>query len=137
MSARRRSRRPHRSQTGSISGFVAVIMVALFAFAGLVIDGSRLVAGKVSAADHAGNAARVGAQEVLLLRDGRIGLDAAKASAAAHNYLASQGLNGVVSASTAGITVTVSDVVAMTMLGLVGVGSKSVSASRSAQPVNE
>ncbi|MEY4223302.1 MAG: hypothetical protein RIS33_236, partial [Actinomycetota bacterium] len=48
---------------GIVSGFVVCLTLTLTAATGLAIDAGRLVASHVQAADHAENAARVGAQE--------------------------------------------------------------------------
>ena len=81
-----------RDNRGSITGFVVVVLVALIGFAGLVIDGSRIVAEKISASDHAENAARAGAQEIAQLRSGLFVLDIPHANAAAAAYLSAHGI---------------------------------------------
>ncbi|MEO6125548.1 MAG: pilus assembly protein TadG-related protein [Ilumatobacteraceae bacterium] len=121
---------------GSVSGFVVVITMAVLACAGLVIDGARVVGAKVEAADHAENAARAGAQEIIA-RDGVVTLDVPKARQRASAYLASVGAHGSVEVTPAGISVTVSESVDTTLLSLVGVDTRSVSATRSADPVTE
>jgi hypothetical protein len=126
----------HRDR-GSISGFVVVITLTVMACAGLVIDGARVVSAKVSAADHAENAARAGAQEIASVNSGSLTLDPARARAAANAYLASHGLSGVIVVSAARITVTVRTTVATTLLRLVGISSKSVSATRSSTPLTQ
>lgn len=121
---------------GSISAFVVVITMTIMACAGLAVDGARVVGAKVAAADHAENAARAGAQEVTALREGGPPrLDPARAQAAAEAYLAAQGLSGEVSATTERITVTVRTTVATTLLQLVGISAKTVTATRSSEPV--
>lgn len=126
----------HRDR-GSITGFVVVITLTVMACAGLVIDGARVVSAKVSAADHAENAARAGAQEIASVNSGSLTLDPARARAAASTYLASHGLSGVVVVSAARITVTVRTTVPTTLLRLVGISSKSVSATRSSTPLTQ
>jgi hypothetical protein len=123
-------------QRGSISGFVVVLLIAVMGFAGLVIDGARIVATKVSAADHAENAARAGAQEVERLRSGVFVLDPTKAEAAAQAYLAAHGIDGFATASPNKIVVTVTSTVSTTLLSLVGVSSKTITATRSSTPVS-
>ncbi len=121
---------------GSVSGFVVVITTAVLACAGLVIDGARVVSAKLDAADHAENAARAGAQEVVA-RDGVITLDVVRARESAQAYLSSVGVSATLAVTPARITVTVSKTVQMTLLSLVGVSVKSVSASRSSAPVTQ
>mgnify|MGYP000956842081 CR=1 FL=1 len=55
---------------GVITGFVVGLVLSFTAVAGLAVDSGRIVSARVSASDHAENAARVGAQEVTLLRLG-------------------------------------------------------------------
>jgi hypothetical protein len=122
---------------GSISGFVVVITLTVLVCAGLAVDGARIVGGKVSAADHATNAARAGAQQLMSLHDGAPSLDLARARAVANGYLAAHGLAGSVEVSPQRITVTVRIIVPMTLLRLAGVSSKSVSATRSSTPISQ
>lgn len=119
---------------GSISGFVVMMTIAVLACAGLVVDGARIVGAKVEAADHAENAARAGAQEIVA-REGTVILDVGRARMVATTYLSANGVTGVVSVTPGRITVTVLATVRTTLLNLVGVGAKSVSASRSSDPV--
>lgn len=121
---------------GSVSGFVVVITVAVLACAGLVVDGGRIVGAKVTSADHAENAARVGAQEIVA-RDGRVTIDVVRARQSAAAYLSGVGARGVVVVTPTRITVTVRSTVETTLLSLVGVDSETVSATRSADPVTE
>ena len=131
-----RSRRQHTTRdSGSITGFVLVITMAVICCAGLVIDGGRIVGAKVSASDHAENAARVGAQQVVSLRTGQRVLDAVRARRNAEAYLVAHGVDGSVAVSANRVTVTVQSTVSTTLLRLVGVATKSVRTTRFAQPV--
>jgi len=121
---------------GSVSGFVVVLTLAVLACAGLVIDGARVVGAKVEAADHAENAARAGAQAIIA-RDGVVTIDLVRARRAADAYLGSVGVSGIVSVTPSRITVTVRKTVDTTLLGLVGISAKTVSATRSSDPVTE
>ncbi|MCU1398980.1 MAG: hypothetical protein JWN62_2089 [Acidimicrobiales bacterium] len=125
-----------RSDRGSISGFVVVITLTVLVCAGLAVDGARIVGGKVSAADHAANAARAGAQELTSLHNGAPVIDTARARRTAQSYLAAHGLSGSVSATPQRVTVTVRITVSMTLLRLAGVSSKSISATRSSAPIS-
>jgi hypothetical protein len=125
-----------RRDRGSISGFVVVITAAVLACGGLVVDGARIVGAKVTAADHAENAARAGAQQIVA-RNGVIVLDVVAARQRAAAYLADVGATGTIQVTPTRITVTVTAVVSTTLLRIVGVGARSVRASRSADPVTE
>ena len=134
-SSRSRRLRYTERDRGSITGFVLVITMAVICCAGLVIDGGRIVGAKVSASDHAENAARVGAQQVVSLRTGQWALDAARAKRNAEAYLVAHGVDGSVAVNANRVTVTVQSTVSTTLLRLVGVVTKSVHATRFAQPV--
>ena len=122
---------------GSVTGFVVIVTLIVLSCGGLAVDGARVVAAKVSAADHAENAARAGAQEIVSLRGGNWSLDPGRASNTAYAYLASHGLSGTVTVSVNRITVTVRSTVSTTLLRLVGVSSKTVSATRSSEPISQ
>lgn len=126
-----------RGDRGSISGFVVVITLTMMVCAGLAVDGARIVGTKVSAADHAENAARAGAQELASVHEGALTLDPARARRAAEGYLAAHALSGAVTVSPDRITVTVRATVSMTLLRLAGVSSKTVSATRSSTPISQ
>ena len=128
-------RKVPQTERGSITAFVAVLAITFIACAGLAVDGGRLVAARVQLADHAENAARAGAQEVTSLRSGEPDIDASEARSTAAAYLRSWGVSGEVSATTEEVTVSVRRVVPMSILGLFGVGSRMVSAQRSAKAV--
>jgi hypothetical protein len=121
---------------GSVTGFVVVITLTVLCCAGLVIDGARVVAAKVSAADHAENAARVGAQQIVALRSSQWVIDPQRATISANSYLSAHGVTGTVIASAYRVTVTVQSTIATTLLRLVGVSSKTVRATRSADPIS-
>ena len=95
---------------GSITGFVAVIAIALVMVAGMAYDGGRIISTQGQARSDAAKAARAGAQEVdvgILRSTGETVLDAAAAEAAAHDYLEAVGTTGTVTVNGAEITVTV------------------------------
>lgn len=120
---------------GSITAFVVVITVLFIACAGLVIDGARIVNARATALDHAGNAARAGAQEVAVARDGSTVLDPQRAASTASAYLASFGVDGTVSVAGSRVTVTVRIDARATLLRIVGFDGRRVSATRSATAV--
>lgn len=129
----------HRSSDrdrGSVSAFVVSITVGLIACAGLVLDGGRLLDARIEAADLAENAARAGAQQVVGIRDGAWHLDGGQAQRAASAFLLAQGVNGQVSVSGNEVSVTVTLHRDMALLGVVGVGGRNVSATRTALAVD-
>lgn len=124
-----------QTEHGSITAFVAVLAITFVACAGLAVDGGRLVAARVQLADHAENAARAGVQEVTSLRSGEPDIDVGQARSTAAAYLHRWGISGEVNATTEEVTVSVSRVVPMSILGLFGAGSRMVFAQRSAKAV--
>ena len=136
MTAWRRNRAS--AEAGQITAFVAVFAVALFALAGLVIDGGLALSAHRAAIDEAEQAARAGADALSAsaLRAGRVGVDPAAAVAAAEASMAAAGHPG--RAWVAGNTVTAqvtSYRQPTVLLGIVGFGAFSVSGTASATPV--
>jgi Putative Flp pilus-assembly TadE/G-like len=131
------SRRPDDRDSGSVTAFVAAMAVAFLAAAGLVVDGGRLLDARLDAGDHAENAARVGAQQIVSIRSGEWHIDPASAIDAANGYLASRGLDGTVRADELAVTVTVRTTTELTLLGAVAPSSKTVSATRTATAVDQ
>ncbi|MEY4372359.1 MAG: hypothetical protein RL219_1128 [Actinomycetota bacterium] len=119
---------------GVVSAMVAVLTVVFVACSGLVLDGGRLVAARSQAAARAHEAARAGSQELHRLRSGSLDLDAAGAVARARAYLEGVGATGEVRADERRVTVTVRSVVQPLLLGVLGVGARTVDATRSASP---
>jgi hypothetical protein len=125
-----------RDDTGTVSAFAACLCVALLLCAGLVLDGARIVDARLEAADLAGAAARAGAQATVGIRASSRGIDPAAASAAAQQVLAAAGQDGTVVIEGDRVIVTVSVRRDMAILGLAGVGPRTVSARRSARAVD-
>ena len=111
-------------ERGQVTAFVAVIMVALLAMAGLVIDGGSALAAKRRAINEADSAARAGSQ-ALAIRSyrstGSLGPDPDAAIAAARAYLAHTADSGDVVIRGDQVVVTVHTDQRMTILGMVGV----------------
>jgi len=131
-------RRVADSQHGSLSVFIAVLAVALFALVGLVVDAGRAISARRTAMDQAEQAARAGAAQLSIdaLRSGQITLEPGAAIRAADSYLSSVGQSG--SASVVGDTVTVSveESEPTVILGIIGIHRITVSAVASATNVH-
>jgi len=112
---------------------VVGLVLSFTVAAGLAFDSGRLVAARITVADHAENAARIGAQQVGNLRGGGRVLRSPAARNAALSYLALNGLHGDVEVGARTVTVTTRLSQATTFLRLVGVGRRVVSATRSAE----
>jgi Flp pilus assembly protein TadG len=123
-----------RGSEGSLTVFVAVLAVALFAIAGLAVDGGRALAAREQASAEAEQAARAGAQAVSVsaLRQGRVVLDPAVAVADADAYLHQIGAHGSATATATMVTVTVDAGVQTTILGVIGIRRLAVRATASA-----
>ena len=122
---------------GSITALVVGLVMTFVACAGLAVDGGRLVTAKVRASDRAENAARLGAQAVTGLRLGVPEVDERRAVRIAGEFLESFGASGNIEANRYEVCVTIREQVEMTLLGLVGVGPKSVGERRCARPIME
>ena len=122
------------TENGVVSAFVVGLMMTFIVCTGLGVDGGRLVATRLELADHAENAARVGAQELTSLRSGEPTIDESQARSLVSNYLALHDLAGEVATSSNSVTVTVSQEVEMTLLQLFGATSHLLSVTRTAEP---
>lgn len=123
-----------RPEAGSITAFLAVLAVALFALAGLAIDGGRALSVQQQASAEAEQAARAGAQAVSqsALRQGSVVLNPFLARQAALAYLRQIGAQGTATATPFAVTVTVDATVRTTILGIVGIRQLAVHATASA-----
>ncbi|MDA8062338.1 MAG: hypothetical protein M0T80_07905 [Actinomycetota bacterium] len=111
-------------ESGTVTAFVVVFMLALLVMAGLVADGGLALSAKVQAIDDAQAAARAGAQAIdvpLYRATGQITLDPSEASADAEAFLARAGRTGTVSVAGDQVTVTVTITQPTQILSLVGI----------------
>lgn len=118
-----------RDERGIVTAFVATFVVAFVAVAGLVADGSRILAAHQQAAGEAEAAARAGAQALdeSAVRSGSFVLDTAAAEAKALDYLAATGHHGTVEVIGDRVRVEVSFERDLALLRIVGVGPVTVS----------
>jgi Flp pilus assembly protein TadG len=121
-------------ESGVVSAFVLGLMMTFVVCAGLGVDGGRLVANRMELADHAENAARVGAQELTDLRTGEPTLDENQARNSASNYLATNNVDGEVLITSNSVTVTVNRDVEMSLLKLFGAINHQITVTRTAKP---
>ena len=136
---RRAGRRVRSSdETGGITVFVALMAVALFALAGLVLDGGRAMSAQQAAQDEAEQAARSGAAalSVSALRTGAVRLDPQTAVADAVAYTVAAGHPGTATVVGNGVEVHIQYRVPTDILGMVGIGTLPVSASARAIDVH-
>lgn len=138
-----RARRLRRDgDRGAASAFVVAISVALLLVGGLVVDGGRTLNARAAAADDAEQAARAGADridEATLRASGLVVVDRVAAGRAASDYCATRGYGGGrcdVQIAGNAVTVTTTTTVRAAILSIVpGLGSFTVDASATAEPV--
>jgi hypothetical protein len=129
-----RPARRRDSEAGQVTAFVVIFLAALFAFAGLVLDGGLTLAARLHAIDEAQAAARAGAQALdtsTYRATGTVALDPAAAITAAEDYLAAAGGASQVSVSQVSVSgnqvsVTVQLVQRMQLLSIVGINQLTV-----------
>lgn len=128
---------PAQRESGSLTAFVAVFALALFALIGLVVDAGRAIAAKRSADDIAEQAARAGAGQLSVdaLRRGQVIIDAGAAVEASDAYLAAAGQSGTTSVSGDTVTVRIEESEPTVMLEIVGIDRINVSAVASATDI--
>ncbi len=131
------ARRCLRDETGMLTAFVAVLVVALLAVVGLAVDTGRAISSQRVLADEAGQAARAGAGRLSLnaLRDGRISIDDGAAVLAAEQYMELSGHPGTAWVHDGTVSVRAVEEVPTTILGIVGVRTITVNATASASDV--
>jgi hypothetical protein len=131
------SQRTVARDAGSITAFVLVMFVFLFAIAGLVIDGGSAVSAHQAASDEAEQAARRGAAELSQsgLRSGVIKVDPIQAVDAARDFTVVAGHPGTATVSEGVVTVEVHYRIPTAVLGIIGIHTLSISASASSVDV--
>jgi len=121
-------------EEGVVTAFVVGLLMTFIVCAGLGIDGGRLVAARLTLADHAENAARFAAQELVSLRTGSPKIDQQAARRSAMQYFADNQLNGEVAVSAESVTITVSQTIEMSLLQLFGARDHLISVTRRVEP---
>lgn len=120
---------------GQVTAFVVGVFLALWLFAGIVVDGGLALAGKARALDVAQEAARAGAQQLDvggLRRGNDVRLSRAEAARAARAYVVSTGDSGSASVKGDAVTVHVTHHQRTEILRLIGLGTLTVTASGTA-----
>lgn len=125
--------RKEKSDRGSVSAFVVCLAATFIVVAGLAVDSGRLVAARIEVADHAENAARVAIQQMSGIRSGERIVDPVRSRRAVAQYLGRFGLTGEALVEPRSVTVTVRTTETMTLLRLVGIDRRQVSATRRAE----
>lgn len=138
LARRRTPRRQRRTDAGTVTAFTVILTLAVFAFAGLVLDAGLAISTKVQAVSDAQSAARAGARELdvaALRTTGAIRLHPAQAEATARNWLTRTGLSGTVVVTPDTVTVTVHTSRRTQLLQLVSVNTIPIAATATARAV--
>jgi Flp pilus assembly protein TadG len=126
-----------RGEGGQVTAFVVVLVIALLALVGLVFDGGRYYAAQRQARNVAAAAARAGAQglseDALRATDATVVLDPHDAYQRAEAFLDRAGATGTVEVGLTTVTVTVTRTVSPVLLGVVGVGDRTLRATETAE----
>lgn len=122
------------SDEGVVTAFVVGLVMTFIVCAGLGVDGGRLIAARLTLADHAENAARLAAQELTSLRTGSPKIDQQAAYQSARRYLNDNNMTGEIDTSPESVTVTVSQTVEMTLLRLFGADDHQLFVTRQVEP---
>jgi Flp pilus assembly protein TadG len=124
-------------ENGSVSAFVVLLLVSLFALMGLVLDGGSALTAHQAAGDEAQQAARAGAGALSVdaLRSGSVELDDQAAVAAAEAFTVASGHPGTATASSGVVNVQIHYRIPTVILGIIGIQSLQVSGSASAVDV--
>lgn len=133
-------RRRHSAKArdaGNASIILVLITPALFAVAGLVVDGGRAINARQRAADQAEQAARAAADalDVDAVRTGAaLVLDPLAARAAAERYLAASGATGSVAVRQGTVSVTVTGKTSTVFFAVIGINQINVTGTATARP---
>jgi len=120
---------------GQVAPMTVILVVAILALSGLVLDGGRLFAAKREASSTASGAARAGAQAVDTdsARAAGTRLDRTAAANAARQYLSNVGATGNVTVTDQEVTVTVTETAHPILLSLIGMGDRDVTGQGTAR----
>ena len=126
----------NRKNQGSLSAMMVCLVMATMSLAGLAYDGGRVVSMYMEMSDTAQNAARLGGQQLVGIRSGHPRIDEDLATSAMRAYLVARGLTGKFDVQGAKATVEVSQKVQMRMLGIIGIGDRTIRVIRTVDVVD-
>ena len=125
-----------RKNKGSLSAMVVCLVMATMSLAGLAYDGGRVVSTYMEMSDAAQNAARLGGQQLVGIRDGHPHIDEDLATSAMRTYLVTRGFTGKFDIQQTKATVEVSAKISMRILGIIGVGERTIRVNRTVDVVD-
>ncbi len=126
----------NRKNQGSLSAMVVCLVMATMSLAGLAYDGGRVVSSYMEISDAAQNAARLGGQQLVGIRSGNPHIDEDLATSAMRAYLVAHGLAGNFNIQGTRATVVVSTKIPMRILGIIGVGERTIRVNRTVDVVD-
>ena len=126
----------NRKNQGSLSAMMICLVMATMSLAGLAYDGGRVVSVYMAMSDAAQNAARLGGQQIVGIRDGHPHIDENLATSAMRAYLVTRGFAGKYDLQGTKATVEISQKVPMRILGIIGIGDRTVRVIRTADVVD-
>lgn len=126
----------NRKNQGSLSAMMVCLVMATMSLAGLAYDGGRVVSMYMEMSDTAQNAARLGGQQLVGIRSGHPRIDEDLATSAMRAYLVVRGLTGKFDVQGVKATVEVSQKVQMRMLGIIGIGDRTIRVIRTVDVVD-
>ena len=126
----------NRKNQGSLSAMMVCLVMATMSLAGLAYDGGRVVSMYMEMSDTAQNAARLGGQQLVGIRSGHPRIDEDLATSAMRAYLVARGLTGKFDVQGARATVEVSQKVQMRILGIIGIGDRTIRVIRTVDVVD-
>ena len=121
---------------GSISALVVCLVMGFVSLAGLAFDGGRVIDTYVQVSDVAQNAARLGAQQLVGIRNNRPRIDAEASQRLMQTFVSSHGMNASYAIEGTTAQVTIERRVSMRILGLFGIGYRTVRVTRVADIVD-
>jgi hypothetical protein len=126
----------NRKNQGSLSAVMVCLVMATMALTGLAYDGGRVVSSYMEISDAAQNAARLGGQQIVGIREGNPRIDEDLATSAMRAYLVAHGLAGNFNIQGTRATVVVSTKIPMRILGIIGVGERTIRVNRTVDVVD-
>jgi hypothetical protein len=122
-------------ERGSLTGMFVCLVMGLLAVSALVFDGGQVVRTYDELSTLAADTARIGGQQIVGIRGGDAQIDERSAVLAMNRYLSQFGENARYRVGKYELTVTLMRRVNTNMLALVGIGSRTVVASRTVELV--
>ncbi len=132
--------RRSRDQRGSVSIWALLLTSGAFTvLLGLVVDGGYAIDARLDAARVAGQAARLGADQLSSgsVRAGGDAVNAAAARQRVHRYLSEAGHHGTVAVQGDRVTVTITGTSPVRILGVLGVHGFPVKESATAEGITD